>query len=79
MPRMRGLVEKLDPGRSPGIHCREHCGGNCEKGASGFEGQEHERCAQGGDARSREKISQLVGGSQRFSSLRAMIRDLSSI
>lgn len=76
MSRIRGLVEKLDPRRRPGVHCREHCGGNVEKGTGGFEGQEHDRCAPGGDPRAREKISHLVGGSQHFSPMRIMIRYL---
>ena len=77
MSRMRGLVEKLDPGCSPGIDCREHCGGDDEKGADDLKGQEHERCAQGGDARARKKISPLVGGTQRFPWLRGTMCDLS--
>lgn len=79
MSRVRGLVEKLDPGRDPGLYCREHCGGYDQEGAGGFERQGHPRCAEGGVSRAREKISPLVGGSQRFPSLRGMRDDLSWI
>ena len=72
MSRVRGLVEELDPGRDPGLYCREHCGGYDPKGAGGFERQGHPRCAEGGVSRAREKISPLVGGSQCFPSLRGM-------
>lgn len=69
-------MEKLDPGCGPGMYCREHRGSDDEKGAGGIEGPEHPRCAPGGVPRSRETISPLVGGSQRFPSLRATMGDL---
>lgn len=76
MSRVRGLVEKLDPGRDPGLYCREHRGGHDPKGAGGFERPGHPRCAEGGVPRAREQISPLVGGSQRFPSLRGRTDDL---